>query len=218
MNDAIVLSTIIFLLVKGMVHNITLWFFGGLLSLCGGMILSYFSHQRAQRGYCARIIKAYTVLMRSVPLYVQLLYVYFVVPALVGVNLPPWSAALIAIVLCVTAYCTEVIRGAINAISPNQWEAASVLGYTNVQTMRYIIMPQVIRQVLPSLINLSEELIKSTAIVSVVGVMDITRTGMNIIARTMNPELVYSLIALMYVLVSLTIQSILPRIVRSYAA
>jgi ABC-type amino acid transport system permease subunit len=156
--------------------------------------------------------------MRSIPLYVQLLYVYFVIPAVVGVNLPPWSAALIAIVLCVTAYCAEVIRGGINAISHYQWEAASVLGYTNGQTMRYIILPQVVRHVLPSLINLSEELIKSTAIVSVVGVMDITRTGMNIIARTMNPELVYSLIALMYLMVSLTIQRLLPRLVRSYAA
>jgi ABC-type amino acid transport system permease subunit len=146
-----------------------------------------------------------------------MLYVYFVIPALIGINLSPWPAVLLAIVLCVTAYCTEVIRGGINALSNGQWEAAYVLGYTYTQTLRYIIMPQVIRIAVPALVNLSEELIKSTAIVSTVGVMDITRTGMNIIARTINPELVYSLIALIYLTVSLIIQALLHMVVRMYA-
>lgn len=218
MSDVLTIVSITLLLFKGMLHNVGLWLIGGAISLCGGIVLAYFSHHKMQKGYAYWLIKGYVTVMRSIPLYVQLLYVYFVIPGFLGMQISPWYAALCSIVLCVTAYCAEVIRGGINAISVHQWEAAYVLGYTNVQTMRYIVMPQVIKNVLPSLINLSEELIKSTAIVSVIGVMDVTRTGMNIIARTMNPELVYTLIALIYLIVSLGIQSLLPRLVRSYAA
>ena len=204
------------LLAKGMLNNLALWLVGGLLSLCGGILLGCLSHQRIRNSFYPRCIRVYVIIMRSIPLYVHILYVYFVIPLIVGINLSPWSAALLAIVACVTAYCTEVIRAGINAIPHGQWEAAQLLGYTHLQTIRYIIMPQVMRAALPPLINLSEELIKSTAIVSTVGVMDITRTGMNIIARTMNPELVYTLIAILYLCVSLTIHAVLHMIMRLY--
>jgi L-cystine transport system permease protein len=188
----------------------------GALSLCGGILLGCLSYRKLNSTLYARCIRVYVIIMRSIPLYVHILYVYFVIPAVIGLNLSPWSAALLAIVLCVTAYCTEVIRGGINVVPNGQWEAAYVLGYTYPQTLQHIIMPQVIRATVPALVNLSEELIKSTAIVSTVGVMDITRTGMNIIARTMNPELVYTLIALIYLAVSLVIQALLHMMVRLY--
>jgi His/Glu/Gln/Arg/opine family amino acid ABC transporter permease subunit len=217
MSLSIDIIGMLLLLCKGMFNNLALWFVGGILSLCGGILLGCFSCRQASSTVYARCIQVYVIVMRSIPLYVHMLYVYFVIPAVLGINLSPWCAALLAIVLCVTAYCTEVIRGGINAIPHGQWEAAYVLGYSYRQTLRYIIMPQVIRAAIPSLVNLSEELIKSTAIVSTVGVMDITRTGMNIIARTMNPELVYTLIAFIYLAVSLAIQALLHMIVRLYA-
>jgi ABC-type amino acid transport system permease subunit len=108
-----------------------------------------------------------------------------------------------------------VIRAAINAIAVGQWEAAQVLDYSYWQTVRYIILPQALRIAIPSLMNLSEELIKGTAIVSTVGVMDITRTGMNIIARTMQPELVYTIIAVLYFLLSVTVHGLLTKLMRA---
>src|ERR1700722_18758954 len=119
------------LLAKGMLNNLALWLVGGLLSLCGGILLGCLSHQRIRNSFYPRCIRVYVIIMRSIPLYVHILYVYFVIPLIVGINLSPWSAALLAIVACVTAYCTEVIRAGINAIPHGQWEAAQLLGYTH---------------------------------------------------------------------------------------
>jgi cystine transport system permease protein len=202
------------LLARGMFNNITLWFVSGIMSLCGGILLGCLSNAHTQNRLVKNSIRVYVIVMRSIPLYVHILYAYFVAPAVLGVNLSPWMAALLALVMCVTAYCTEVIRAAINAIPIGQWEAAQVLGYSYWQTLRYIIGPQAMRIAMPLLMNLSEELIKGTAIVSTVGVMDITRTGMNIIARTMQPELVYTIIAVLYFLVSVSLHGLLTTLMR----
>jgi polar amino acid transport system permease protein len=193
----------------GMAQNISLWFIGGLLSLVMGTLLGCLRHRHAPIKSVSAVIHLYVIIARGIPLYIHLLCMYFVVPQILGVSFSPYTAAVCAIVICVTAYCTEVIRAGIDAISDGQWEAARVLGYSYMQTLRYIILPQVIPAVLPVLGNLSEELLKSTAIVSVIGVLDITRTGMNIIARDMNPELVYALIAGTYLCVSLLMQGAL---------
>ncbi len=208
--------TTTYLLARGMMNNICLWFIAGTLSLCGGILLGSLSNNSMRRQWLAHLIYLYVVIMRSIPLYVHILYVYFVAPYLIGINLSPWTAALVALVLCVTAYVTEVIRGALNAIAHGQWEVATLLGYTYWQALRYILLPQALQRSLPSLLNLSEELIKGTAIVSTVGVMDVTRTGMNIIARTMNPELVYTLITLLYVVISLCVHALLLKLTRGY--
>jgi cystine transport system permease protein len=210
------IGTILLMLMRGMLNNIGLWFISGVISLCGGILLGCLSHAQICTRFLTVPIRIYVVIMRSIPLYVHILYVYFVMPHLIGINLSPWMAALVALVVCVTAYCTEVIRAAINALPLGQWEAAQVLGYSYWQTVRYIIGPQGMRIAIPSLMNLSEELIKATAIVSTVGVMDITRTGMNIIARTMQPELVYTLIACLYFILSIVVNSVLHTVARRF--
>lgn len=206
--------TITLLLARGMLHNIMLWLTSGIASLLGGILLGCLSNRQSRYRVLKRCIQSYVLIVRSIPLYVHILYVYFVVPSLLGINFSSTVAAFVALVFCVTAYCTEVIRAAIDAIPLGQWEAASLLGYSYWQTLRYIVGPQALRIAIPSIMNLSEELIKSTAIVSSVGVMDITRTGMNIIARTMQPELVYTLIALLYCIVSLLVHTLFNCIAR----
>jgi His/Glu/Gln/Arg/opine family amino acid ABC transporter permease subunit len=187
----------------GVLQNISLWFVGGSLSFVMGTFLGCLSHRHIHSLFLKIPIRIYVCIARSIPLYIHLLCIYFVIPNLTGINLPPYGAALVAILVCVTAYTTETIRSGINAIANGQWEAAEVIGYSRIQTLRYIILPQAIQMVFPLLGNMSEELIKSTTIVSAIGVMDITRTGMNIIARDMNPELIYGLIAGIYICISL---------------
>jgi His/Glu/Gln/Arg/opine family amino acid ABC transporter permease subunit len=199
----------VYVLCGGMVYNLSLWFFGGIMSLITGILFGCLSHTRAPAKGISTLVRGYILIARGIPLYIHLLWIYFVIPQITPLHFSPYIAALIAIVSCVTAYCTEIIRAAINHISKGQWQAAYVLGYSYRQTLRYIIVPQCIPVVLPVLGNLFEELLKSTAIVSVIGVMDITRTGMNIIARDMNIGTVYCLIALIYLTVSLMLQAML---------
>jgi His/Glu/Gln/Arg/opine family amino acid ABC transporter permease subunit len=192
-----------------MTYNIALWFIGGIVSISLGTLLGCLSHNQTKNKKIAKLIRLYVTIARSIPLYIHLLCIYFIISYAIGINFSPFTASLLAIICCVTAYAVEIIRSCINAIPIGQWEAASVLGYSYRQTLNTIILPQIIPQVMPLIGNLSEELFKSTAIVSAIGVLDITRTGMNIIALNMNPEIIYLLIAVIYIITSLSIQNVL---------
>jgi len=101
---------------------------------------------------------------------------------------------------------TEIIRGGINAIPIGQWEAAETLGYSSYQTIRLIILPQVVRIILPALANELEALLKSTAILSTIGLMELTKVGTTIVARYMIPVSTYLLVAIIYLLMSLVLK------------
>jgi ABC-type amino acid transport system permease subunit len=143
-----------------------------------------------------------TFILRAVPLYVQLLIIYFVIPELIGINLPLLPAATLALSLCSAAYVSQIIRAGTNAIAQEQWEAAQMLAYSKIQTGYYIIAPQVIRNVMPSLIAELDQLLKSTSLASALGMLELTRAGMNIVSREMNPITIYLMVAFLYLCIS----------------
>ncbi|HXW86612.1 MAG TPA: ABC transporter permease subunit, partial [Candidatus Bathyarchaeia archaeon] len=105
-----------------------------------------------------------------------------------------------------TVYIAEIVRAGINSIAQGQWDACHVLGYTLRQTVWYVIIPQMLCNIFPALINQFDSLIKSTAILSTIGVLEVTRIGMNIIARNMNPGIIYLTIAGLYLITSTLLQ------------
>jgi polar amino acid transport system permease protein len=127
-------------------------------------------------------------------------------PDLIGINISAFTAAIMALGICSSGYVTEIVRGGINSIAVGQWEAAYTLGYTQGQTVRYIIVPRMLRIVLPALSNELEALLKSTAILSTIGWMELTKVGTTLVARYMIPMPAYVTIACLYLLLSATLK------------
>ena len=150
-------------------------------------------------------IEIVTFVLRGIPFYVQLLIVYFVLPDLVGFNLDPFSASVIALGFCSSGYVAQLVRGAINAMPIAQWEAAFSLGYSTFRSVVHIILPQMFRIILPSLNNELDALLKSTSVISTIGMLELTRVGMNLVSREMEPVPIYLTIAVMYLMVSATL-------------
>ena len=140
-------------------------------------------------------------MLRGIPFYVQLLIAYYAVPDLFGFNISPVLAGIISLGLCSAAYVSQIVRGGINAIPIEQWEAAFVLGLNRMQTLWYVILPQVMRIIVPMLAGECDQLLKSTSIISTIGVIELTRAGMNIVAREMQVVPVYIAIALLYLMI-----------------
>ncbi|MCJ0702553.1 amino acid ABC transporter permease, partial [Frigoribacterium faeni] len=118
----------------------------------------------------------YTSFFRGVPLLVQLLLFYYMLPV-IGLNVPAMVAAVGTVGLCSSAYVAEYLRGAINAIPPGQREAAVTLGFAPTRIWTRIILPQAFRISLPALINELILLVKASSLVSLVGITELTRTS-----------------------------------------
>lgn len=195
-------STYAPLLFKGALTTIYLWVVSSAVSLVVGLLCGIALSARMYRFPFGFLIWIYGFLVRSIPFYVQLLIAYFVIPQVLGINPSAWTVSIIALGLCSAGYVAEVMRSGINAVPAGQWEACFVLGYSRFETLRRIIIPQALRTIWPALISEYEKLIKTTSLVSTIGVFDLTRTGMNIVARELNPVPVYCCVALLYVGIS----------------
>ncbi|WP_297662941.1 amino acid ABC transporter permease [uncultured Streptococcus sp.] len=127
------------------------------------------------------LLNIYIWIMRGTPLLLQLIFIYYVLPS-IGIRLDRIPAAIIAFTLNYAAYFAEIFRGGISSIPTGQYEAAKVLKFTPVQTIRLIILPQVVKIVLPSVFNEVMTLVKDTSLVYALGISDLilaSRTAAN---------------------------------------
>ncbi|MCB1072877.1 MAG: amino acid ABC transporter permease [Chlamydiia bacterium] len=186
------------LFLKGMTVTLELFILASVLSIIVGILLGILSCERLKIPIITKLINGWTFISRAVPFYVQLLIIYFVIPDLFGFSLCPFAASITALGICSSGYVAQFIRGAINTLPSSHWETASVLGYSKWQILFEIILPQSLRLALPSLNNEFESLLKSTAIASSIGMLELTRVGMNIVSREMEPVPIYLAIAVLY--------------------
>jgi polar amino acid transport system permease protein len=162
------------------------------------------------------IATLYVEIIRGVPLMVQLIWWYFAAPVVIqslgrALHFSPLAnyhssaifLAIVGLVVCYGAYMAEIFRAGIQSIHKGQMEAARSLGMTYLQSMRYIILPQAFRVVLPPVGNEFIMLLKDTSLVSVVAVADLTRRGREFMAAHFNPIEVWTLIALLYLIMTL---------------
>jgi His/Glu/Gln/Arg/opine family amino acid ABC transporter permease subunit len=194
------------LLIKGAVMTIQVMVGSAFLSFTLGLIFGVCSSNQINQPILAKIIKSITFVLRAVPFYVQLLIVYFLLPDLVGVNLEPFPASILALGACSSGYVAQTVQVGINTIAKDQWETAFSLGYTKFQTLIYVIFPQMFRSVLPALNNEVEALLKSTSVVSSIGLLEITRAGMNLVSREMQPVPIYLMVAGSYIVISIVLK------------
>ena len=131
-----------------------------------------------------KFMGAYIYVMRGTPLMLQILFIYYGLPFIIeGLRLPDFPAAIIAFVFNYAAYFAEIFRGGIQSIDKGQYEGAKVLGMTYVQTMRRIILPQVVKRVLPPVANETINLLKDTSLVYILAMNDILRITRSIVQR-----------------------------------
>jgi polar amino acid transport system permease protein len=152
----------------------------------------------------------YVEIGRGLPLLVQILYIAFVVaPAVSGWlgtgKIDETARVIVALAFCSGAYLAEVYRAGIESISRGQMQAARSLGMTRFQSMRYVILPQAIRVVLPALANNFVGNLKDTSLASVVGVLELTQLGRLNIARTMDTFTSWNSVSLIYLMMTITL-------------
>ncbi|WP_282604336.1 amino acid ABC transporter permease [Pelagibius sp. Alg239-R121] len=139
----------------------------------------------------------YIWFIRGTPSLIQIFIIYFGLPQL-GIRLSPFVAGVIAIGLCSGAYVAEVVRGGLLAISKGQWESARAVGMSYALMMRRIILPQVVRVIIPPLTNEAVNTLKNTSLLSAITVMELTLFTQMAIAATFRPFDFYIVAALLY--------------------
>lgn len=156
----------------------------------------------AGRGAAGRAGALYVSFFRGVPLLVQLLLIYYLLP-LVGINVPALVAAVAGLSLASGAYQAEILRGALNAVPRGQAEAALAFGFAPGDTWRRILLPQALRIALPPLISEFILLLKASSLVSVVGIAELTRVSMNVASSTYRPLEAYVAAGALYLAINL---------------
>jgi glutamine transport system permease protein len=148
--------------------------------------------------------QAYMEFFRGTPILVQALFIFFGLPDLIGRPIPAFAAGVAAVALNSGGYICEIVRGGVKSIEKEQREAGLAVGLSESQTFRYIIWPQAFRRIVPPLGNQGIISLKDTSVFSVIGVGELVRQGQVYIATTFNAFEIYFVVAIMYLIVTLT--------------
>ncbi len=138
--------------------------------------------------------------VRAVPLLLLIFFIFFGLPAL-GVKIPTFPAAVLAMALWMTVNTAEIVRGGIQSIPRGQLEAGQSAGLSELQTMRYVIFPQAVRRMIPPFVGLCTILVKDTSLAAIIGVFELTRAAQETIERTFKSFEIYLAAAAIYFVV-----------------
>lgn len=166
----------------------------------------------------ARLVSGYIWLMRGTPLMLQMLFIYFALPfvPVVGIRLPDFPAAIVAFTLNYAAYFAEIFRSGIQSVGRGQYEAARVLGMSYGQTMRRIILPQVVKRILPPMSNETITLVKDTSLIYVLAMNDLLRAARGIVQRDFT-TMPFAVAAAFYLIMTLVLTWGFMRLEKRYA-
>ncbi|EGO62557.1 amino acid ABC transporter permease [Acetonema longum] len=210
------ISNILPSMLAGTAVTLQMFFVTMVLSLPLGLCLALIriSGRRAVSGAAG----VYIWLLRGTPLMLQLLFVYFGLPFVpyIGVRLDDFPAAVLAFVLNYAAYFAEIFRAGIQSIERGQYEGAKVLGMTYLQTMRRIILPQVMKRVLPPVSNETITLVKDTSLIYVLAMNDLLRTTRAIVQRDFNTT-PFIVAAVFYLVMTLALTWLFQKLEQRYA-
>jgi len=151
--------------------------------------------------WIAAPLVAFIEIFRCTPVLVQLIWVYYALPVLIGLELTPGTAAVLTLSFYGAAFYAEIIRGGIVSIEQGQWDAGRALGLRPLQLMRLVILPQAIKRMVPPLVNQCILQLKNTSLVSALAVPDILYQGQLITSATYRPLETYTMVAVVYFLI-----------------
>jgi polar amino acid transport system permease protein len=153
------------------------------------------------------LVRAYVDIIRGIPLLVLLFAVFYGLPAL-GVPVSALTAAVIGLSAFCGAHVSEVIRGGIGSIPKGQTDAGKAIGLTFWRRLQYVILPQAVSRILPPWVNTAVEMVKASALVSLLSVVDLMLSVQQIVGRTRQTLLLYAVAALLYFMINYTISTI----------
>ncbi|RKT58045.1 amino acid ABC transporter membrane protein 2 (PAAT family) [Azonexus fungiphilus] len=151
----------------------------------------------ARNPLARRLAQGYIEVFQGTPLLMQLFIIFFG-GSLIGLEISPWLAAAIGLTLFTSAYLGEIWRGCVESIPKGQWEASASLALTHVEQMRYVILPQALRIAIAPTVGFSVQVVKGTAVTSIIGFVELTKTGSMLANATYQPFLVFGFVALGY--------------------
>lgn len=168
--------------------------------------------------FLSGLVNGYIWLMRGTPLMLQMLFIYFALPFIpvIGVRLPDFPSAILAFVLNYSAYFAEIFRAGIQSIDRGQYEGAQVLGLSYPQTMRRIVLPQVLKRILPPMSNETITLVKDTSLIYVLAMNDLLRAARGIVQRDFT-TMPFVVAAAFYLFMTLVLTYGFQRLEKKYA-
>lgn len=203
------------MLLLGMGWTIAITISAGFLSFFGGIVfavIALYGHWVLRWPF-----RAFAFLFMGTPLLLQLFLIYFGLIQ-IGIDLPAFVAGVIGLGLHFAVYNSELIQASVLAVDKGQYEGARTLGLSRGQTLRRIVIPQAVRAVIPPMGNNMIALLKDSALVSVIGVAELTLTAQQAISRTYRPFEFYLAAAFCYYIINLALEAGLRRLERSIAA
>lgn len=175
----------------------------GISIVLGFLLGTFVAILRLSRNFVlSKVTAAYVEFFRCTPVLVQLVWIFFVLPIILGIELTSFISSIIALTLYVGAIYGEAFRSGIQGIAKDQVDAAVALGLSPAQRMRYVILPQAVRIVIPVLLSNSISLFKESSLVSTVGMNDLMYNGRILSATTYRPIEILTTVAIIYFLVA----------------
>ncbi|KFX21723.1 amino acid ABC transporter permease [Pectobacterium betavasculorum] len=183
-------------LLKGLGVTLELWLIAGVLGAALGLVLGIF--RVFGKRWLSLPARLFVEIFRNTPVLIQLIWFYYAFPVLVGVQFSTFAAAALALTLYSAAYCTEIFRAGLQSIDHGQWEGAKALGMRHTVILRRVVLPQVLRNMLPALTNRMIELAKVTSLASILAVNELMYQGRLLSSTYYRPLEILTVVALLY--------------------
>ena len=184
------------ILLRGVGLTVQLWAIAFALGMMLGLLISL--GPLSGKRWLRLPAIGYVEVFRNTPVLIQLIWFYYAFPIVLGQQLSPVVAAILALTLNTSAYCAEIFRGGIESIAKGQWEAAKAIGMSRAMSLRRIILPQVGKRMLPAFTNRGIELAKVTSLASVLAVHEIMYQGRLLSSTYYRPLEILTVVALVY--------------------
>ncbi|CAO3360141.1 amino acid ABC transporter permease [Azospirillum melinis] len=178
--------------------TLALWAVALAAGLSGGLLVGL--ARISPRRWIAWPARGYVELFRNTPVLVQLIWFYYALPVLSGIQLPAFAAAALALSLNASAYCAEIYRGGIQSVAAGQWEAGRALGMGRLRLLRRIILPLAVRRMVPAFTNRAVELAKNTSVASIITVHELMYTARLFSSQNYIPMETFTVVAMIYFL------------------
>ena len=192
-------------LIDGLYYTVLISLCAILISVVIGLLIALpgLSSKRRFRG----INRIYVELVRAVPILVLILWVYYGLPQLAGISITVFWAGVLALALSDSAFEAEIFRAGIQSIDKGQYEAAHSISLNYTDTMRYVILPQAIRRILPALGNQLVYMLKMSSLVSIIGLQELTRRANELVVTEYRPLEIYTILVLEYLFLILIVSA-----------
>ena len=190
-------------LLSGLTTTIYISVISIIISMVLGLIIAIPS--LAKNRFLTYINIGYVEIVRSVPLLVLILWIYYGLPIMTGISFSPFVSGIIALAISESAFQAEIFRAGINSIKKAQWEAGSSLGLNFFKRLRLVILPQAIKNILPAIGNQFVYVLKMSSLVSIIGIGDLTRKANELVVTTYRPLEIYTFLILEYLVLILIV-------------